>query len=146
MIGSLYLLAGDATRAEATFREAERYWLEMRDRQPGRAESVGNLSSIAMIQSMQGKHEAALASIEKARKLAPESRDAANGPQVSFCRSVILVRAGRREEGYAEVARLLRVPFGAPTVQFQSAYHDPLMLLLKDDPRFDELINRPPRL
>ena len=59
---------------------------------------------------------------------------------MSFARSVILVRAGRSEEGYAEVARLLHVPFGGLRP------FDPLWLLLKDDPHYDELLNHPPRL
>ena len=67
-----------------------------------------------------------------------------DGPSLSFTRSVILVRAGRSAEGYAEVARLLRVPFGALADVIDVA--DPVRLLLKDDPHYDELINHPPRL
>ncbi len=63
---------------------------------------------------MLGEHSAALDTIEEARRLAPEARDATNGPPISYVRSVVLVRAGQAEEGYAEVARLLRVPFGVP--------------------------------
>ena len=96
---------------------------------------------LAIVQSMLGEHAAALATIEEARTQQPEVRDAINGPQVSFVRSFILVRAGRSEEGYAEVARLLHVPYGGHLDPF-----DPLWLLLKDDPHYDELLNHPPRL
>jgi hypothetical protein len=63
---------------------------------------------------------------------------------VSFIRSMILVRAGQSAEGYAEVTRLLRVPFGAPTDFVE--YPPSVLLLLKDDSHYDELINHPPRL
>ena len=143
-IGFLYFAAGDMGHAQQSFRDAERYALAMLKREPARARFDDFMTRLALAQSMLGKHEAALATIETARTNIPEARDATNGPRVSFTRSIILVRAGRSEEGYAEVARLLRVPFGAPMGFFE----DPLpeLLLLKDDPRFDELINRPPRL
>jgi hypothetical protein len=74
----------------------------------------------------------------------PETLDATNGPKVSLTRSMILVRAGRSADGYAEVTRLLHVPFGAPT-DFVD-YPASVLLLLKDDSHYDELINHPPRL
>lgn len=57
---------------------------------------------------------------------------------------MVLARAGRSDEAYAEVARLLNVPFGAPLVVFDDP--DPVLLLLRDDPHFDALIHHPPRL
>jgi TolB-like protein len=139
-IGFLYLAAGDAAHAEQSFRGAEEFALGVMKREPAQVDLI----QLGLVQSMLGKHAAALATIEDARTGNPESRDATNGPYVSFVRSVILVRAGRSAEGYAEVARLLRVPFGAP-VDF---YEDPapVRLLLKGDPRYDELLNHPPRL
>ena len=139
-IGFLYLAAGDAGHAEQSFRGAEDFALGMLKREPEQVD----LLQLGMVQSMLGKHDAALATIEDARTRNPELRDAVNGPYVSFVRSAILVRAGRSAEGYAEVARLLRVPFGA-LVDF---YEDPtpVRLLLKGDPHYDELLNHPPRL
>ena len=136
LIGALYLAAGDTASAERTFRGAERFALQ-RQRQ---SEGV-DLRTLAIVQSMLGEHATALVTIEAERTRTPEARDAANGPYVSLLRSVILVRSGRGEEGYAEAARLLRVPFGAMLEPFS-----PLRLLLKDDPHFDELLNHPPRL
>lgn len=139
-LGFLYLAAGDASRAEQSFAGAERHALGLLKSEPGHVD----LRELAVVQSMLGKHAAAQATIEKARALSPEERDALNGPTVSFARAVVLVRSGRAKEGYAEVTRLLQVPFGAPVDFFQDP--DPVRLLLKDDPRFDELLNRPPRL
>ncbi|HSE11837.1 MAG TPA: TIR domain-containing protein [Rudaea sp.] len=135
--GILYLAAGDAGRAGQRFRAAESYAKK-------RGLEQIDLNDLAVVQSMLGEHAAALATIETARARQPEARNATNGPAVSFVRSVILVRAGRREEGYAEVTRLLHVPFGCPVDFYQDA--NPLELLLKDDPHYDELLNHPPRL
>lgn len=139
-IGFLYFAAGDSSRAEQAFRAAERH---ANDALKTGSERV-DLMQLAIVQSMLGEHAAALATIEAAREQQPEARDATNGPVVSFMRSVVLVRAGQREEGYAEVTRLLRVPFGRPMDFFEEA--DPVELLLKDDPHYDELLNHPPRL
>ena len=97
------------------------------------------------MQSLLGQHGAALATIDALRLRNPESRDAINGPQISFARSVILVRAGRPAEGYAEVRRLLRVRFGSPLGQFLG-YDPAVRVLLKDDRQYDEVLNHPPRL
>ena len=140
-IGFLYLAAGDVARAQQNFRAAE---YAARAMLLGKLLVGDNLARLAMVQSMLGEQAAALASIELARTQIPEARDAINGPSLSFTRSIILVRAGRSAEGYAEVARLLRVPFGAPIDV--ADFPDPVRLLLKDDPHYDELINHPPRL
>jgi TolB-like protein/lipoprotein NlpI len=139
-VGVLYLEGGDAARAEQTWRGAERAAEQLLKS----GTSAVDTKELAMIQSLLGEHAAALETIEVARAKQSEARDATNGPGVSFTRSVILVRAGRREEGYAEVARLLRVPFGSP-LEFLEA-RDPVALLLEDDPHYDELLHRPPRL
>ena len=128
VVGFWYLAAGDARRAGQTFRSAESHGHEQLKRDPENTDVMVHLS---MVESMLGKHSEALAMIERARALVPEARDAINGPRVSFVRSVILVRAGRSDEGYAEVARLALVPFGAPPPLYDDNY--PMMLVLKDD-------------
>ncbi len=138
-LGMLYHAAGERARAEENFHAAETYALELQKRQP---EAVF-MPDLAAVQSMLGQHAAALTSIDLEVAKVPESRDGINGPTMSFLRSIILVRAGRTDEGYAEVTRLLRVPFGAP-ISDHAPW--PLMLAVKDDPKFDELINNPPRL
>ncbi len=141
-IGSLYYAAGDPARAEENFRRAEAAGLDGAKR--------STLSDyelpLAVVQSMLGQHATALETVERVRARNPESRDAVNGPAASFVRSFVLVRAGRTEEGYAEVARLLRVPFGDNAGYLFFGPRDPISLLTLGDPRFDELINHPPRL
>ena len=139
-VGVLYLEGGDAARAEHAWRDAER----AAEQRLKSGTSPVDAKELAIVQSLLGEHAAALETIEAARAKQPEARDATNGPVVSFIRSVVLVRAGRQEEGYAEAARLLRVPFGSPLDFLEP--RDPVVLLLKDDPHYDELIHRPPRL
>ncbi len=143
-LGFLYRAAGDTRRAEQSFRDAETHALAIVKKDPGRAANDEFMRALATVQSMLGKHAAALATIEEARRRFPEARDAINGPPVSFTRSIILVRAARSEEGYAEVARLLRVPFGGAVDILGDP--EPVRLLLKDDPHYDEILNNPPRL
>ena len=77
---------------------------------------------------MRGQHAGALATIDAVRAAVPESRDRINGPPVSFTRSVILVRAGRTAEGYAEATRLLHVP-GSTAMQMGED-PDPVLLVV----------------
>ena len=138
-VGSLYHAAGDAARAEQHFRAAKAFADELHQREP----DLVDLKKLAVVQSMLGEHASALATVETARG---HHSNARNAPTVSFVWSFVLVRAGRTEEGYAEVVRLLRVPFGSPTNNFFGPGDDVIWLLARDDPKFDELINHPPRL
>lgn len=140
-IGMLYWAAGRKAEGEAQFHKVEREAQLRLQREPT---VLDVLPQLAVAQSMLGQHATALATIDAARTRDPESRDVLNGPGLSFTRSVLLVRAGRAAEGYAEATRLLHVPFGAPIDVFGDP--DPVLLLVKDDPHYDELINRPPRL
>jgi tetratricopeptide (TPR) repeat protein len=133
----LYRAAGDEARASTVLAEAKRLTAQ------GKVNVDWRHEHRALVHSLLGEHDEALRAADEARRLTPEARDAMNGPYTSFVRSVVLVRAGRHDEGYAEARRLLRVPFGSPVDIFMP---DPLRLLLKDDPGFDELLNRPPRL
>jgi tetratricopeptide (TPR) repeat protein len=137
-LGFLYWAAGDYDESRRRFRAflpAAASWSRHHPL------DSSALRDLALAQSMLGDHAAALASIDAARALIPEAQDAVNGPGLSFVRSMILVRAGRMAEGYAEVARLLRVPFGAPPDPF-----DYMLLLVKDDRHYDQIIHNPPRL
>jgi hypothetical protein len=82
----------------------------------------------------------------RARSLSPEASDALNGPALSFVRALVLVRAGRRDEGYAEATRLLKVPFGAPLLDFFGPEDSWNLLPEAKDPHLAVLINNPPRL
>ena len=139
-VGFLYWAGGRPREAEQMFRAYEREAQALLKREPGNFDVRG---SLAMAQSMLGEHAAALGSIDIVR--AARAHDPVNGPPISFLRSIILVRAGRTAEGYAEVTRLLRVPFGAPLNLFEDGTAE-MLLAVKDDPHYDQIINNPPRL
>ena len=141
-VGFLYWAGGKPREAEQMFRAAERAAQALLRREPNNLDMRGRL---AVAQSMLGEHAAALGTIEMLRSAQPEARDPVNGPSISFVRSLILVRAGRAVEGYAEVTRLLHVPFGAPMDLFDDGTGE-MLLAVKDDPHYDEIINNPPRL
>jgi TolB-like protein/Tfp pilus assembly protein PilF len=141
LIGFLSWAGGDAGHADQSFRSAEREARKIIESAPTQTDAI---LCLALAQSMLGDNAAALASIDMARTLSPEERDATNGPHISFIRSIILVRAGRSAEGYAEVTRLLRVPFSGR--QEYIGEKDPELLLVEHDPHYDQLVNHPPRL
>ena len=135
--GILYHAAGDESRARQSFLAAERHAQKS-------STDVDEIKALAISQSMLGKHAAALATIDALCAQMPESRDAINGPDASWVRSVILFLAGRRDEADAEADRLLHVPFGNPLWKFGESHA--VALLVKDDPHFDKLLYHPPRL
>lgn len=139
-LGFLYWAAGKGAEAERSFRALKR---EMTvGLQKSDDYKYNFRENLALAQSMLGEHATALATIEILRSQVAASHDFLFIPHVAFLRSIILVRAGRSAEGYAEVTRLLHVPFGAP---FKLQIEETL-LAVKNDPKFDELVNRPPRL
>lgn len=140
-IAFLSFAGGDTLGAERAFHDVERGALAQLSRNPA---DVTVPAQLALAQSMLGEHQAALATIDAARTAHPEANDPVNGPWLSFVRSVVLVRAGRADEGYAEVERLTRVPF-APYPGVASG-NVSVAILLQSDPRYDALIKHPPRL
>jgi TolB-like protein/Tfp pilus assembly protein PilF len=141
-LGLLYLAVGDVARARQELQRGERMAKEQAESSPMDSDP----ENLAIVQSLLGEHSAAMATIERARSEFPENNDALNGPRISFLRSIVLVRAGRRDEGYAEAERLLHVPFGAPINDIFGPEDTWQLLPEAKDPHFDALINHPPRL
>ena len=141
-MGLLYLAAGDPGRARIEWQKAERF--ESGKKASGRG--LDDMRELALVQSLLGEHEKALATIERSHAMVPEASDALNGPAMSFARAIILVRAGRRDEGIAEATRLLKVPFGAPFNDFFGPEECWDQFPEAKQAPFDELINHPPRL
>ena len=142
-LGFLYWAAGKQEESQRRFRSAEQRAQALLKQDPG---ATGALEPLALAQSMLGEHAAALATIDRRRMEYPEDRDPVNGPWMSFLRSIVLVRAGRAAEGYAEVARLLRVPFGSPMSYWFDDGPGYLLLIVKDDRHYDQIVQNPPRL
>jgi TolB-like protein len=143
-LGFLYEAAGNIQASERRFHSAVQGAQAILKREPSSTEV---LEYLALAHSMLGEHATALAEIDRRRAEYPEARDPVNGPPISFIRSMILVRAGRAAEGYAEVARLLHVPFGRPVQGlFDDDVYGDMLLMVRDDRHYDQIVHNPPRL
>jgi tetratricopeptide (TPR) repeat protein len=94
----------------------------------------------AFAEAVLGDREGALAAAAKATELVPESNDAVDGPQKAVDRAQIFAWVGEKDKALSELARLLRVPYGA---NVHNELHDPGWLPLRDDPRFKALLDDP---
>jgi tetratricopeptide (TPR) repeat protein len=84
-----------------------------------------------------GRRAEALRATDEAVRLAPENRDAVNGPNVAILRAWVLIRSGARaEEGYAEFERLL----GGFDLPPRWVAARPEWRLLRDDARVQQII------
>jgi len=87
-----------------------------------------------------GDRAGALEAVAKVAELVPESKDAVDGPARSLACAQVLAWAGEKDRAIAELARLLRVPYGA---NVHNELHDPGWLPVRDDPRFKALLDDP---
>jgi hypothetical protein len=76
----------------------------------------------------------------KAKELVPEVNDAVAGPQFSLAYAADLAWLGDKDAALAELARLLRTPYGE---NIYSAKHGLNWFPLRGDPRFEKLVNDP---
>ncbi len=96
--------------------------------------------NLAGAQALVGDKAEALRSAQTAKDLIPESRDAVSGPPLSVGYAQVLAWAGEKDRALAELARLLRTPFGE---NIYYAKTSPGWLPLRGDPRFEALVNDP---
>jgi TolB-like protein len=102
--------------------------------------SATDWMNLAAAQALVGDKAEALRSAQIARDLIPESRDAVAGPPLSVSYAQVLAWVGEKDRALAELARLLRTPFGE---NIYAAKNGPGWLPLRGDPRFEALINDP---
>lgn len=87
-----------------------------------------------------GNKAEALRCAQAAKDLVPESNDAITGPDMSLAYAVVLAWVGEKDRALAELARLLRTPFGA---NMYAVKFGPDWFPLRGDPRFEALVNDP---
>ena len=107
------------------------------DKQPAHANPW---KALASLYSIAGDKESALRCGRKMLELLPESVDAYAGTGYSLAFAQVLAWTGDKEAALAELARLLRTPFGE---HVYAARHNPGWLPLHADPRFEALLNDP---
>ncbi|SDR83303.1 TIR domain-containing protein [Opitutus sp. GAS368] len=96
--------------------------------------------ALAGIYVLTDRKNEALRAARRAMELVPEAGDAVAGPGISLVYASTLAWTGDKEAALAELARLLRTPFGE---NIYSAKSSPLWLPLHGDPRFEALLNDP---
>ncbi len=87
-----------------------------------------------------GDKAEALRCAQTAKDLVPESADAVAGPPLSLNYAQTLAWCGEKDRALAELARLLRTPFGE---NIHLARFNPGWFPLRGDPRFAALVNDP---
>jgi TolB-like protein/Flp pilus assembly protein TadD len=102
---------------------------------------------LAMMEALLGENESALRNARKAVDIMPESRDAADGPRYRLNLARVQAWTGDKAGAVAELARVLRVPFGifesGSWVSVHTLRGDPAFAPLRGDPRFEALLNDP---
>ncbi|HEY1794373.1 MAG TPA: TIR domain-containing protein [Opitutaceae bacterium] len=94
-------------------------------------------ADLAVSEALLSDRAKALAAIQEVHAAMPESRDAVFGPVVSLTCMQALMWCGEKDQAISEVARLLKVPYGANV--FMISREAPL----RDDPRVEAMIADP---
>jgi len=109
------------------------------EKQPNNAQLWAALS---LAHGLLGQHDDSVRCGRKARELLPESRDAMTGIWISGLCASALAYVGEKDQALAEFERLLHVPFGT-NVYLDRGITFGTWKPLRDDPRFQKLINDP---
>ncbi|HEY4301474.1 MAG TPA: TIR domain-containing protein [Candidatus Didemnitutus sp.] len=100
--------------------------------------SAGMWETLGMAYALLDRKAEARDAAQKGVAQVPESNDAVSGPTLSLFRGGILAWIGDKDAAIAELARLLRTPFGE---NIYSARYSLLWLPLHGDPRFEQLVH-----
>jgi tetratricopeptide (TPR) repeat protein len=131
----IHFLQGDKPTAQTEFEQArvisEKYLREAPDN-PARHAQHG------LILAALGRKQEAIAEGKHAVELLPESQDAFDGPQVTATLAQIYGLTGESDEAFRLIEHLLEVPNG---LTISTLKFDPVWDPLREDPRFEALIN-----
>jgi len=98
---------------------------------------------LAKYHAMRGERDAARAAVRRARELFDESSDAVNGPQHSVELATVLAWIGEKDAALSELERLIKLPATVHVFMLRR-YAD--WQPLRDEPRFQALLNDPANL
>ncbi|HEY4283070.1 MAG TPA: tetratricopeptide repeat protein [Chthoniobacterales bacterium] len=134
--GNIYLGLKDETKAKTAYEKAlpvmERLVGEAPD-DPSRHAMLGGVLAIL------GRKDEAIREGKRAIELKPESKDAFDGPMYTLALAQIYAWSGDKDQALQLIEKSLTTPNGvtAPMLKL-----DPVWDPLRDDPRFQALINR----
>jgi TolB-like protein/Flp pilus assembly protein TadD len=136
LIGNCYLGMKDEAKAKAAYQEAlpqvQKVVQEAPD-DPSRRAMLGGVLAVL------GRKDEAIQEGRRAMELKPESKDAFDGPMYTTALAQIYAWSGDKDAALQLIEKSLATPNGvtAPMLKL-----DPMWDPLRDDPRFQALINR----
>jgi tetratricopeptide (TPR) repeat protein len=136
MEGTIHLLQGDKTTAQAEFEHARIVSEKLLREAP---EDAARHAQHGLILAALGRKQEAIAEGKRAVELLPESQDAFDGPQATAALAQIYAWTGESDEAFRLLDHLLGVPNG-PTIPMLKL--DPAWDPLRKDPRFPALIDK----
>ncbi len=128
---------GDIAGARAL---VEKVPADLRSRLVNEPENSTIWINLALIESMLGHKDEALAAAHRSLELVPESRDTLSGTGSRSGLVVALAWTGEKEAACAELSRLLAEPSNANVYELKK---NPWLLPLKGDSRFEAIVNDP---
>ena len=137
-LNTVFALAARGDQAAARARASEALPLVQAELE--RKPSATAWSSLAAFYVVLGRNDEARRAARRAMEVVPEASDAVTGPGVSLVYASTLAWTGDKEGALAELARLLRTPFGE---NIYNARVSAAWLPLHGDPRFEALVNDP---
>ncbi|HVU16007.1 MAG TPA: TIR domain-containing protein [Candidatus Didemnitutus sp.] len=100
--------------------------------------SAGMWETLAQAYAILGRPQEARDAAQKGVDLVPETSDAITGPNLAIYRGAVLAWIGDKDAAIAELARLLRTPFGE---NLYNARTHPFWFPLHGDPRFEQVVH-----
>jgi tetratricopeptide (TPR) repeat protein len=97
-----------------------------------------SLSSAGVIDAALGRYDQALPKCRRAVELRPISGDPLEGPEYAANLALVYAWAGQRDHAIEQLGEVVKVP--ASPVCFGQLKLDPAWDVLRDDPRFDQLL------
>ena len=138
-INAAFALAAHGDTAAARAR-AEQALPAMKAELEKQSTSAGLWVGLSGAYALLGDKPQALRAAQKAMELVPESADAVAGPTYSQNLASCLAYLGEKDRALAELARLLRTPYGE---NIHVAKGSPTWFPLHGDARFEALVNDP---
>ena len=133
--------SGNTTAAKATYQEARSNLEKVIPEQP---DNTLLLDFLAFAESGLGDNERALAHAQEAVAVLPSTVDAYNGPALEEILTRIEARCGKKEAAIEGIEKLLKTYYAPPNLTPALLRLDPDFDSLRDDPRFQKLIEEKP--